>query len=54
MRKSNPDSRIEVWESDYVNRIYRALKDVNADIIQIEPGSKEDHYIVEVVDRNAD
>lgn len=54
MRKSNPDSRIEVWESDYVNGLQRVLEDVNVDIIQIEPGSKEDHYIVEVVDRNAD
>lgn len=52
MRKSNPDSRIEVWPWDRVNNS-RDFEDREMTIIQIEPGSSEDDYIVEVIEKDA-
>ena len=51
MRRSNPDSRIEIWSAAYINRPKeRGSEDINAVIIQVETGNGDGDYIVEVVD----
>lgn len=52
MRKSRKDSRIEIWEVNYINNQYgeRNNEDIDVVILQIEPGHSPDDYIVEVVD----
>lgn len=50
MVKHSGDSVIEVWRTDYINNPNeRYDEDKNARIIQIEPGSTDCEYIVEVV-----
>ena len=50
MKKSKELSRIEIWSNDYINDLdVREEEDKNAKIIQIEPGSSEGDYIVEVL-----
>lgn len=53
MRKLYPNSRIEVWNTPYINNIHncRTEKDRNVEIVQIEAGSGEGSYIVEIVDK---
>lgn len=56
MVKTDPKSRIEVWKSEYINnspistRTIRLDEDKNVDILQIEPGNKDD-YMVEFVEK---
>ena len=46
------DSRIEIWGIRYINNGERRFDvDKNVKIIQIERGTSEDDYIVEVVDK---
>lgn len=50
MKKSTPNSRIEVWGGEYINNPpRRQAGDRNVDIVQIEPSHVKDEYIVEVV-----
>lgn len=46
------DSRIEIWGVTYINCIdMRFNVDKNVKIIQIERGTSENEYIVEVIDK---
>jgi hypothetical protein len=52
MKKICYNSRIEVWNTPYINHPEKRLEgDKNVDIVQIEAGSGEGSYIVEIVDR---
>ena len=51
MMKTNPNSRLEVWGSKYINEPRRRQdKDKCAVIIQIEPTPDPDGFMVEVLD----
>ena len=53
MKRTNKDSRIEIWNYDYINNVkIRNKEDENAYILQVEPGINS--YIVEIVDRKGD
>lgn len=50
MVKISKNSVIEIWGGNYINDVdSRDEKDKNVDILQIERGSMEDDYIVELV-----
>lgn len=50
MKKTRKESRIEIWSSAYINLPEnRKPEDQKADIIQIEPISGQDGFIVEVI-----
>ena len=50
MKKLLDNSVIEIWSSTYIDDpTYRRLMDRCAKIIQIEPGSSDNDYIVEIV-----
>lgn len=52
MRKLYPNSRIEVWDTPYINHPEKRLEgDRNVEIVQIEAGSGEGSYIVEIVEK---
>lgn len=54
MKRSHPNSRIEIWSSNYINEEnykQRNEKDRLARILQIEKGSGDCNYIVEVLDK---
>lgn len=52
MIKTRSDSRIEIWSSGYINKLNERFdEDKDVDIIQIEPGSHDKGYIVEVVNK---
>lgn len=51
MKKTRENSRIEVWDSDYINEPdERNREDRHAVIVQMEPGASGCSYMVEVVD----
>lgn len=55
MKKLLDDSVIEIWSSNYINNLSgRSLVDRRAKIIQIEPGSSDNDYIVEIVREEED
>ena len=52
MKKTNPKSRIEIWDDEYINNSrIRQYEDEEAIILQCEKGSNINkyHYIVEVI-----
>ncbi len=53
MKRSHPNSRIEIWSADYINENHRQRieEDRLARILQIEKGSGDCNYIVEVLDK---
>lgn len=52
MERICANSRIEIWDTLYINNTnLRQEKDKNVVIVQIEPGSGEGSYIVEIMDR---
>ena len=55
MRKLYPNSRIEVWDSDYINNVGNRRQEVdkNVDIVQIECNNKGT-YIVEIVEKGGE
>lgn len=51
MKKTNTDSKIEIWSDTYINKPEkREPQDQRKMILQIEPGSNARAYIVEVID----
>lgn len=55
MKKILDDSVIEIWSGGYINNLSgRSLVDRRAEIIQIEPGSSDNYYIVEIVREEED
>lgn len=55
MKKLLDDSVIEIWSGRYINDLSgRSLVDRRAKIIQIEPGSSDNGYIVEIVREEED
>lgn len=55
MKKLLDDSVIEIWSGNYINNLSgRSLVDRRAEIIQIEPGSSDNDYIVEIVREEED
>lgn len=51
MIQTRPGSRIEVWETLYINNPHERLsRDEKAMIVQILPGSSKGEYMVEVID----
>ena len=54
MKKTYPDSRIEIWNANYINRLLKRMdEDENVIIIQCEAGCGNNNYIVEVIDKEA-
>lgn len=57
MVKTSDNSKIEIWKGDYINNTdnQRFPEDAidKVDIVQIEPGSLEGDYMVEVVKKGA-
>ena len=52
MEKICGHSRLEIWDTLYINNTnLRQEKDKNVDIVQIEVGSGEGSYIVEIVEK---
>lgn len=55
MKKLLDNSVIEIWSGRYINDLSgRSLVDRRAEIIQIEPGSSDNGYIVEIVREEED
>lgn len=55
MKKLLDNSVIEIWSGNYINNLSgRSLVDRRAKIIQIEPGSSDNDYIVEIVREEED
>nr|DAG55672.1 MAG TPA: hypothetical protein [Caudoviricetes sp.] len=55
MKKILDNSVIEIWSGNYINNLSgRSLADSHAKIIQIEPGSSYNDYIVEIVREEED
>lgn len=55
MKKLLDDSVIEIWSGNYINNLSgRSLVDRRAEIIQIEPGSSDNDYMVEIVREEED
>lgn len=55
MKKILDNSVIEIWSGTYIDDpTYRRLVDRCAKIIQIEPGSSDNDYIVEIVREEED
>nr|DAW17686.1 MAG TPA: hypothetical protein [Caudoviricetes sp.] len=55
MKKLLDNSVIEVWSGKYINNLSgRSLVDKRAKIIQIESGSSDNDYIVEIVREEED
>lgn len=55
MKKLLDNSVIEIWSGRYINNLSgRSLVDRRAKIIQIEPGSSDNGYIVEIVREEGD
>lgn len=55
MKKILDNSVIEIWGGSYINDLSgRHLVDRRAEIIQIEPGSSDNYYIVEIVREEED
>ena len=55
MKKLLDNSVIEIWSGRYINDLSgRSLVDRRAEIIQIEPGSGDNGYIVEIVREEED
>lgn len=51
MRKLYPNSRIEIWDSDYINNTDRRQEvDREVDIVQIEHANNQS-FIVEIVEQ---
>lgn len=55
MKKLLDNSVIEIWSGNYINNLSgRSLADRRAKIIQIEPGSSYNDYMVEIVREEED
>ena len=55
MKKILDNSVIEIWSGNYINNLSdRSLADSHAEIIQIEPGSSDNDYMVEIVREEED
>lgn len=55
MKKILDNSVIEIWSGNYINNLSgRSLVDRRAKIIQIEPGSSYNDYMVEIVREEED
>lgn len=55
MKKLLNNSVIEIWSDRYINNLSgRSLVDRHAKIIQIEPGSSDNDYMVEIVREEED
>lgn len=55
MKKILDNSVIEIWSGNYINNLSgRSLVDRCAKIIQIEPGSSYNDYMVEIVREEED
>lgn len=54
MKKTNKNSRLEVWGVGYVNGVSRSDDDKDVDILQIEPTNDSGSYMVEIVDAKAE
>lgn len=55
MKKLLDNSVIEVWSGKYINNLSgRSLVDKRAKIIQIESGSSDNDYIIEIVREEED
>lgn len=54
MKKTNKNSRLEVWGVGYVNGVSRSDDDKDVDILQIEPTNDSGSYMVEIVDSKAE
>ena len=51
MIKSKKESRIEIWNTNYITNMERRVnEDKNVDIVQIENTNNSDNFIVEVTD----
>lgn len=51
MLKTKKESRIEIWNTNYITNIERRVnEDKNVDIVQIENTNNDDNFIVEVAD----
>ena len=51
MKKTNKNSRLEVWGAGYVNGVSRDDADKDLDILQIEPTNDSGSYMVEIIDK---
>ena len=55
MKKILDNSVIEIWSGNYINNLSgRSLVDRRAKIIQIESGSSDNDYIIEIVREEED
>lgn len=52
MRKLYPNSRMEIWDAEYINHPEKRLEeDKNVEIVQVERGTVGVDYIVEIVEK---
>lgn len=50
MKKTHSKSTFEIWQDAYINNVcMREVGDRNKIILQIEPTTNKDNYIVEIV-----
>ena len=55
MKRTREDSSLEVWSENYINYPFKRFdEDMDAEVIQIEPGNSDGDYIVEIVRKKGD